>query len=251
MFQIAAGYAHCRRNGFNLILSPYGCRYWDSYLHNFAKMTGKPIPGVRCWREPRFCYVPIPPDARNLTGYFQSSKYFADVSDEIRTMFDLPEHNKEAATARHTDILTPELLANGVVLHIRRGDYLRGDNLPIHGILDERYYRRAIAAAQAAIPACRFLVFSDDLAWCKQQTWLTDVGAIFVDETIDYMALWIMSRFRIFILANSTFSWWAAWLSDAKTRGGYVWAPDRWFGRAGPQDFNDIYEPEWVKLPID
>lgn len=250
MFQVATGYAHCRRNGFQLRLPLEGNRYSDSYFHQYLAMKGNPVVPGRIWNEPRFSYVPIPPDTQNLVGYFQSSKYFADVSGEIRALFALPTHLQDEVARRHATLLTPSLLDHGVIVHIRRGDYNYGQNKIKHGFLDERYYQRAIAAAQDAIPGCQFLVCSDDLEWCRKQPWLTDVGAIFVDEPSDVLALWFMSRFRNFIIANSTFSWWAVWLGDAKMRGGQVWAPDRWFGPTGPQDYQDVYEPDWVRLPI-
>ncbi len=188
-------------------------------------------------------YIPIPPDRRNLVGFFQSGRYFADVSGEIRDLFDLPTEITTRLHAKHDPLLS--LTDLGVVVHIRRGDYLIADNKAKHGILDERYYQRAIAAAQAAIPNCQFLVFSDDLPWCRAQSWLE--GATFVDEPSDVSALWLMSRFRNFIIANSTFSWWAAWLAGADCR---VWAPDRWFGTIDPRETQDIYEPSWIRLPI-
>jgi hypothetical protein len=126
-----------------------------------------------------------------------------------------------------------------VIIHIRRGNYLGLPN--IHGILTEDYYRRAVALLHPA----KIVVFSDDLAWCRGLDFLQN--ATFVDEPDASTALYVMSQFEKYILSNSTFSWWAAWLGcPAKT----VIAPDRWFGPDGPQDFQDIYEPSWDKLAI-
>ena len=199
-----------------------------------------------CWREPRFSYIPIPPGRHNLYGYFQSARYFADVSGEIRTLFDPPTSLKEAVAAKHGSLLAS--INRSVVVHIRRGDYILGNNKSKHGILDERYYQTAIAAARTAVPDCQLLVFSDDLAWCREQPWLQ--GAAFVDEPSDVHSLWLMSRFRHFIMSNSTFSWWAVWLSDYKRDHGHVWAPNKWFGPMGPPDTRDVYESDWIQLPI-
>ena len=249
LFMIATAYAHAKRNGYTLRLgipnsSPH--KYWKTTLHNFASMIGEPNPLRRVWREPRFSFVQIPPDAQNLVGYFQSSKYFQDVSGEIRSLFTPPNDLVASFRIKHSAILDPALCNRGVVIHIRRGDYIVGSNKIKHGILDHRYYQRAITAARATLGAdCPLLVFSDDLAWCRAQSWLE--GSLFIEEPNDCMALWLMSQYRHFILSNSTFSWWGAWLSG---KPGSVWAPDTWFGPGMPRDWHDIYEPHWVRLPI-
>jgi hypothetical protein len=240
LFMIATGYAHAKRNGYQLRLSSKST-YWNTILYRCVDWIGSPSLPCRIWREPRFSYVPIPPNARVLTGYFQSSKYFADVSGEIRELFASP-------CLTHLDISTPDLFERGIVVHIRRGDYLVGANRNKHGILDERYYRRAMDAARTELGAdCPFFVFSDDLAWCRQQAWLAGPSIVFVDEPDTCRSLQLMTQFRHFILSNSTFSWWAAWLSN---KNGRVWVPNRWFGPVGPADWADIYEPGWIKLPI-
>lgn len=249
MFQIAAAYAHCRRNG-DLQLRIQGDKgegYWKTYLHRCAQWRGTPCSGP-IWREPRFSYTAIPSAARNLVGYYQSSKYFADVSGEVRALFDLPEALRTVAAHKHAALLTPALLERAVVLHIRRGDYMAPWHLKKHGILGEPYYKRALAAARAAlgddVPA---LVFSDDLDWCHAQPWLAGPHTIFVEESNGPVSLWLMSQFRNYIISNSTFSWWAVFLGAASK--GHVWAPDRWFGETGPFDWEDIYEPSWIRLP--
>jgi hypothetical protein len=187
----------------------------------------------------------IPAAARNLVGYFQSSKYFADVSGEIRSLFDLPAPLQAVAAHKHAALLTPPLLERAVVLHIRRGDYVEPWHLKKHGILGAPYYKRALAAARATLgDDVPVLVFSDGLDWCRAQPWLA--GAIFVDEPNGPVSLWLMSQFRNYILSNSTFSWWAVFLGSPTK--GCMWAPDRWFGEVGPFDWEDIYEPSWIRL---
>jgi len=243
MFIIAAAYAHSKRHRYDLKIGP--SKYMQTIFHKCKQYLGSPDNRARVWKEPVFRYVPIPSHCRILLGYFQSSCHFADVSGEIRDLFDPPTSLKEAVTAKHAGLLTPTVQERGVVIHIRRGDYMIGANKSQHGILDERYYQRAIEAARAAVPDCQLLVFSDDLPWCREQPWLA--CATFVEEPVDVQALWLMSRFRHFILSNSTFGWWAAWLAGVGTR---VWAPDRWFGTRDPIETRDIYEPNWVQLPI-
>jgi len=249
MFQIAAAYAHCRKHG-GLALRLYGDItpeiYWKTYLHQCADWQGGACGGP-VWREPCFSYMAIPSAARNLVGHFQSSKYFSDVSGEIRALFTLPEPLRAVSAHKHAALLTPQLLDRAVVLHIRRGDYMNRWHIKKHGILGAPYYQHALTAARKALGEdVPVLVFSDDMDWCRAQPWLA--GAIFIEEPNGPISLWLMSQFRNYIISNSTFSWWAVFLG-APTKG-YVWAPDRWFGETGPFDWEDIYEPSWVRLPI-
>jgi hypothetical protein len=94
-------------------------------------------------------------------------------------------------------------------------------------------------------PGIKLLVFSDDLPWCQSLDFLE--GATFVEEPDASAALHLMSQFRYYILSNSSFSWWGAWLGEKAV---YVIAPDRWFGPTGPADFQDIYERTWDRLAV-
>jgi len=250
MFELATAYAHSKRNGYSLTIgenvrSSRGS-YWDTILHKWKHMIGPmqrrspsgPRPVV--WIERGFRYKPIPAPMQVLSGYFQSSKYFAEYANEIRDLFDLPDELKQTVRAKYADLLTM-VNANSdevTMVHIRRGDYV---GLSSHGILTTDYYERATKNRT------NLVVFSDDIAWCRSLPFLAN--ARFVDEPVDYIALYLMSQFGSFILSNSTFSWWAAWLSRSQNKS--VLVPDRWFGPTGPQDYQDIYEPEWTKLSVD
>jgi hypothetical protein len=255
LFQIAATWAHCKRNGLRLKMShgTHGGRdtFWSTYTHNFVQYTKasmnqrSPMMIIkRCiWKEPSFAYTQIPAGARSVFGFFQSSKYFNEYADELRSLF-TPSSNVQKTMAEKYAVL----LANSsdyAVVHIRRGDYFHGVNVPIHGVITESYYQRAMTLMSEQNPSIQFLVFSDDLPWCRTLTWLQ--GATLVDESDTALALHLMSQFEHYIMSNSTFSWWAVWLgTSAKT----VFAPDRWFGPKGPQDFQDIYEPKWIKVSV-
>jgi hypothetical protein len=248
LFEIATGYAHCRRNGLTLRLSHRtNCKrgtYWDSFLERCAGFQATPPAGtVRLWREPHFHWAPIPPEARALSGYFQSSRYFNDVSGEIRELFIPSTAIQEAVQERWGELLTEESKARSVVVHVRRTDYLT--SAAYHVVTTPEYYDRAIMEMRRRMPEARLVVFSDDLAWCRAQKFFPD-DTVFVDEPDDCRALWLMAQFRHYIIANSSFSWWATWLGAEPTL--TVIAPDRWFGPTGPQDWQDIYEPHWIRL---
>lgn len=241
LFQIAAAYAHAKRTGCTLKVSPtvasakHGTHF-ETFLHKIQPYLGIRNDGL-LWRERHFHYTPIPPAARRLYGYFQSSKYFADISGEIRELFTPATALVTTVNAKYADLLANP--SSWTVVHIRRGDYV---TLPTyHGILTESYYQRACSMA----PTPHLLVLSDDIAWCKSREWLAD--ARFVDEPDATISLYLMSQFENYIISNSSFSWWAVWLGrEAKT----VLAPAKWFGPAGPQDVQDIYEPGWTRLEV-
>ena len=240
---VACGWAHCKRNGYKLTLSevPWYVQptILDTFLH---KVRDCIVPGppteYRMWSEPHFHYAPIPPDRNCLQGYFQSSKYFADLSGSIRDLFDPPSTFKQRVVDSYSHLLTN--LDHKVVVHVRRTDYVGNYDVSIHNDAYD-YYRNAMATIEQHITSPEYVVFSDDIEWCREKF----SGAIFVDEPDPDISLFLMSRFRHFIIANSTFSWWGAWLADATT----VVAPDRWFVAEAGRDCKDIYEPSWILVP--
>jgi hypothetical protein len=244
LFQVAAAYAHCKRTGKTLKISQrsqgatgYKPVYWDSYLSELKTNISARKSGST-WNEPGFAYTPIPANAQVLQGYFQSSRYFADCTAEIRRLFHPGPATHVKMLKKHGALLVAKPMAT--VLHIRRGDYLAEPQK--FGILTEDWYRLASKETNAK----DLVVFSDDLVWCRGLDFLK--GATFVDEPDEVVALHLMTQFRRFILSNSSFSWWAAWLAGSAPED--VMVPDRWFGPAGPQDFKDVYEPMWRKVAV-
>jgi hypothetical protein len=252
LFQVAVAYAYARR--FDLLLrlpeNVGGNRppYYKTYLAAFQSYVAPPSQG-KTWREPAFHYVPIPAGNQILFGYYQSSKYFADVSGEIRQLFEPALIVKDLVAARYPHLLTPQAKEQSIVVHIRRGDYLKGANQAFHACCTPEYYERAIQLVkQKHGGTCKLLIFSDDLPWCRAQTFWHGTDTDFIDENTDYLALYLMSQFRYYVISNSTFSWWATWLGESAR---VVAAPNRWFGPKGPQDWQDIYESDWIRVPVE
>jgi len=201
-------------------------------LHKWRYAFDTPPPvHVEKWTEIAYgIYTPIPSTSTHIDAYCQSWKYFHDISGEIRSMFTLPE----AVTKRE---------CGTVAVHIRRGDYFTA-HAGKHGFLDNRYFEAAMTAARSLLGQdVQFAIFSDDLAWCRQQPWLQ--GCVFVDIPNEQEALFQMSKFEAFIISNSTFSWWAAYLSGSP----HVWAPDHWMGREDPAKSADVVPPWWYRVP--
>lgn len=183
------------------------------------------------YHETAFSYDPVPvkPGLR-LHGFFQSEKYFEGRGDLIRHLL-MPHgvvgHRTHEKTAS---------------IHVRRGDYF---SLPDHHpILALDYYRRAIDRLRAA-GVQRFLVFSDDLPWCRQNFKEPGVFVIPPMRPLKQLALTIECGHHI--MANSTFSWWGAWLNPKPDK--IVIAPARWFGPGyAHYDTKDLLPEGWIKL---
>jgi hypothetical protein len=250
LFQIAAAFAHAKRRGAVLQVSEdvdFGRgrpRYFTSFLHQCRQYI-HPAPQVPTVHEPHFHYAPIPAEAQSIFGYYQSSRYFADVSGDVKALFDPHPSIKSDVASKYASYLTSEAKTKTVIMHIRRGDYMIPSKKDFHGILTPLYYRAAMALHREHLGSeAQFLIFSDDNAYCLA-TYGADKGVICIDEPNECFALHFMSQFRYYILSNSSFSWWATYLGEEAIT---AVAPDRWFGPLGPPDIQDIYEPNWVRL---
>ena len=178
-----------------------------------------------------------------LAGFFQSPRYFAGFEPKIRAAFDA------AAAMSPPALATAALLAgdDSVALHIRRGDYANDARArAVHGTLADAYYERALALVRQAVPSARVFVFSDDPAVAaeKAQAWhgTCVAGASALED------LWLMSRCRHHIIANSSFSWWSAWLDDRPS--GLVVAPRHWLSREKQitTHVGDLFPEGWILL---
>ena len=174
-------------------------------------------------------------------GYWQSERYFADIADKVRNAFTFRLPLTISADAKRTQITS----CNSVSIHIRRTDYLKSRRIDDYNVCTADYYERAIAYMQARVPGCRFFIFSDDYDWVKSNMEFP-VGTVFVHGFTGLNAwqdLYLMSLCRHNIIANSSFSWWAAWLNNNPDK--IVIAPTQWF-RHRPRP--DIVPEQWIRL---
>ena len=195
------------------------------------------IPHERHLQEPHYHFsqelLDNCPDNVSLVGYFQSEKYFKHIEDDIRKLFG-PKEDALSCWAS-----TQHLFDNPVALHIRRGDFLI--NSVHHHNLSMKYYEEALNQFDSDR---QVIIFSDDTDWCKQQPLFEGDRFLVCEGGGPYTDLYMMSKCDDFIIANSTFSWWGAWLSHNKEK--VVIYPDRWFG---PNNIDkstaDLFPPEW------
>jgi hypothetical protein len=179
-----------------------------------------------------------------LDGYWQSERYFSDIAGVLRRDFTVkaPLNPENEALAAGIDA------ANAVSLHLRRGDYVEDPTTNrYHGICSLDYYERALACITARAGPPLLFIFSDDQQWARANLRLA-VPMTFVDANPPdqgHLDLQLMARCRHHIIANSSFSWWGAWLNPSPDK--IVVAPQRWFGGAG-HDTRDLIPPNWVQL---
>lgn len=162
-------------------------------------------------------------DETNIHGYLQSHRYFEHHEDEVRHYFKLKE-------------LAPDIpKKNTVAIHVRRGDY-DGD---YHLLMGHEYYQKALKHFPSSY---NFLVFSDDSVKSKE---LMGSDFTFVRNDSFMKDFYLMSQCDHFITANSTFSWWAAFLGKNKEK--QVIVPEKWFGDKGETESPDS-PPGWIKM---
>jgi hypothetical protein len=179
-----------------------------------------------------------------LWGYWQSEKYFQRVADVVRTEFAVNE-NLDAVNARLLDAIRR---GNSVSLHVRHGDYASNPEfLKVHGLCPPEYYTAALDRIGSSVQNPEFFVFSDEPDWARQHLEIAG-PAHFIDNNGsdgDYLDLHLMSQCKHHIIANSSFSWWGAWLARNPHKS--VIAPSRWFSGAD-LDTSDLIPADWIRI---
>lgn len=177
-----------------------------------------------------------------LCGYWQSEKYFADIRSLLLEDLQLAEPFDMLNQRLYEQICSTD----SVSLHVRRGDYATNPkaNL-VHGVLPLGYYQRAMKKIEETVKSPHYYVFSDDISWTRSHVWTENIT--FVEQNgsqKDYFDLALMSACKYHILANSSFSWWAAWLCSYPKK--KVLAPHNWY--RAEIDISDLIPPGWEAL---
>jgi hypothetical protein len=184
------------------------------------------------------------PDSVYLDGYWQSEKYFADIAGIIRQEFTVktPQGGKDKELAEQITS------CESVSLHIRRGDYVSNSHTnQVHGTCDLDYYFRCVENLTQTVQNSHFFIFSDDPEWARDNLRLPNPITL-VDHNgpnKNYEDLRLMSQCKHHIIANSSFSWWGAWLNPIEDK--LVFAPKRWFARDN-HNLHDFIPNQWIKV---
>ena len=169
----------------------------------------------------------------SLYGFFQTEKYFKHIQKEIRKDFTFKDEIKDVCD----DLI--KQFTNPISLHVRRGDFVwNNQNHPPLGL---DYYESALKLFDSDREV---IIFSDDTEWCKEQDLFADDRFAVAEGGDQFYDMCLMSMCDDFIIANSTFSWWGAWLANR----GKVVAPKKWFGEALSHDTKDLYCKSWTVL---
>lgn len=175
-------------------------------------------------------------------GYWQNEKYFKNIETNIQTEFTL----KQPLTNKYSDTLNHIINTSSVSLHIRRGDYVNDKKTKaFHNVCDLKYYERAVDIIKAKINNPTFFIFSDDIEWVRDNLNIT--SPVFWVSSLkgeDYEELTLMSLCKHNIIANSTFSWWGAWLNKNPTK--IVIAPKQWSVNK-TSDETGILPKSWIQ----
>ena len=197
---------------------------WDEYKAPKGVMfTPRKVP---------FTYTEIEPqDGVEYIGYFQSAKNFPD-HDFVRWLFEPSEWTLSQ--------MSFPICNYSCSIHVRRQDYLNLQDY--HNVLDKEYYGLALLGLSSQNRIDKYYVFSDDIKWCKYHF----TGDEFEFMTcMEYVALYLMGICRYNVIANSSLSWWGAFLGEPEER--VVIAPQIWFGLKG-ENSKDLIPENWIRL---
>ncbi|MES2133275.1 MAG: alpha-1,2-fucosyltransferase [Bacteroidota bacterium] len=181
------------------------------------------------------------PENTYLQGFWQSELYFKEYEKEIRKAFQFNQTIIEACKS-FSDMIQH---SNSVSLHIRRGDYVNNPSAnKFHGLCSPQYYENAVKHIAALQGQIEIIVFSDDIAWCKENLKF-DFPIHFLETGSAYNDLYLMTQCRHNIIANSSFSWWGAWLNAHPDK--IVVGPKQWFADMSVNT-SDILPVSWIRL---
>lgn len=219
--------------------------YFDlpKYFPNVER-TLAPLEQIQTYhiaQEPYFHFCPdlfTVPDQTNLMGYFQTEKYFEHCSDLILGYFQFDNEIKKQA---ENSFPTFAVKLEYVSIHLRRGDYAGLQQF--HPVMDADYYFDAMTQFMDGNHC--FLIFSDDIEYAKE-LFGEQENIIYIEGNDPAVDMCMMTMCDHNVIANSSFSWWGAWLNDNTNK--KVIAPKKWFGPAykGIHDTKDLYPQSWI-----
>lgn len=179
-----------------------------------------------------------------LNGYWQSYRYFEPIANQIR---------EELATPRNMSLGSRDVLdqiknSDSICIHVRRGDYVSNVHAAAtHGVCGVDYYSKGVSLVSKGLSSPHCFVFSDDPDWVRENIrFECPITVVDVNGPDDaHQDLWLMAACKRFVIANSSLSWWGAWLGSSDSK--VVIAPKNWF-LSGQHDTKDLIPVEWVRL---
>ena len=221
-------------------LPPWG----QALISRVSRRWSPRIMGVPVWREPHFHYSTQFAELSGpvfLDGYWQSERYFREIRSQLLKEFALRAPLPPACAKLLEEIGG----CDAICVHVRRGDYLSNPvAAKVHGVCPAEYYQLGVEELSASLACPHCFVFSDDAEWVRASlAFPCPMTVVDVNGPAEaHFDLTLMSACRHFVIANSSLSWWGAWLSQAADK--RVIAPSRWF-LTSDKDARDLLPPTW------
>lgn len=220
-------------------------RSWKRLRSRFAPYLGPFLP-LRVIRERGVAYnneVESAAAGSYLFGFWQSEKYFKDIRKEL--LHELQPITPPEATDR--TVIEQMRQCNAICVHVRRGDYVTLNSAAAyHGVCSLDYYQRAIAYVTSRVDNPALFIFSDDPDWTRANLHTPHLTHYVAHNSVRdaFQDVRLMSYCNHHVIANSSFSWWGAWLANTKNQ--IVVAPERWFQADRPTP--DLLPSHWIRL---
>jgi hypothetical protein len=213
-------------------------KHSHEYMELFKNLKTVPITEYVYLEEYPFEYIETQITKNNtlINGFFQSEKYFKHNRKEILEYLDFSFIPKDYISEKYSFINNKRTTS----IHVRRGDYV---NHPSHHPTQSiEYYKQGVEILNNVTDL--FVVFSDDIQWCKENLKLENI--VYIENEKDYIELYLMSLCDNNIISNSSFSWWGAWFNKNENK--TVVGPAKWFGSAIQHKTSDILPESWIKI---
>ena len=233
---------------------PFFIRNWINVKHRrtkniFLKALSK-LQSIQYFKEAHFEYddqifQKCEDGVNYYDGYWQSPQYF----NAIRPLLLKELKIKLPLSSPTLDLAKRIQRENAISIHVRRGDYATNNHTnDFHGLCSLDYYKQAIHLLSKEKDECSFYIFSDDMVWTKENLKISGKPVYYVEHTTDatnYEDLYLMSICKHQIIANSSFSWWGAWLNEYSSK--QIIAPKKWFADDSINT-NDLIPAEWIRI---
>jgi hypothetical protein len=218
-----------------------------SFIDKIKKKLGLYVSKI--YVEPSFDFHPYALSIKSpvyLKGYFQSYRYLISSEKYIRDIFSFPVDKLDSINKKVFETIKS---LTTISLHIRRGDYISNKlTQQFHGNCDLAYYMDAISLLDSRSKHFTLIFFSDDIVWVKEHFENLPYPKIFINHNRNensWKDMFLMSSCSHNIIANSSFSWWAAWLNENPCK--IVIAPKQWYAET-EKNTNDLIPPQWIRL---